>query len=325
MSALLAIAAAAALYGKNAPETTRARIVAPFFAPRPGQPFALEERDLKNARKTPALKMRGYIDVTPPKGTCFTIELSDEDPDEVVCKPTKVFFTVSQLDRTGHLSWRVSTGDGDAGTDLVWPSPYRLAFVTPWDARDDDPQVYRFIEACEPSAAPEGGRKITLRLLGGEDWTIRFPDHDKMLPQPDDAPNLFIYASAAKVSVTQAAENHAHEKARETHEGGESEAPKPPPPKATGSDVEPSSPKDPNNMMADRKWWAIPLRGAYEMPASAFQPNGSVTPGMRGRCRYNFDGGAQDPGVGRLECHEVDGFKSVLIPLTCIKDLGPRK
>jgi hypothetical protein len=195
--------------------------------------------------------------------------------------------------------------------------------VTPWDAAADDPQVYRFIEACEPSAG-EGGRKITLRLLGGEDWTIRLPKRDEALPQPDEVPNLFIYQSHAKVSVKQAAQK-TEESDHEAPEHDESaEAPKPVV-KASGSDdQEPAVPADPNDNLADRKWWSVGLRGAYVMPASNFQPRGSVAPGMKGRCRYTFDSGADDPGVGRLECHDVDGFKVVLLPLACIKELGPR-
>lgn len=313
--------AATALFPKNAPEATRLKAISRFFSPRPGEAFALEARDRRDYKKTPVLKMRGFIDVTPPKGVCLTIKLTDEDPDEIICKPRKLAFAISQLDRQGRLTWRITTGEQDPGTDLTWPSPYRMAFVTPWDAAEDDPQVYRFIEACEPSVSPDTGRKITLRLLGGDNWTIRFPDKDTALPQPDDEPNLFMYTSNAKVSVTQAAKKPEGESSHETPEAEPVTAP--PPTKI--SEGEPITPKDPNDNIADRKWWAIPLRGAYDMSASAFQPSGSVAGRMLGRCRYNFESGADDPGVGRLECHDVDGFKKILLPLTCIKELGPRR
>jgi hypothetical protein len=46
-----------------------------------------------------------------------------------------------------------------------------------------------------------------------------------------------------------------------------------------------------------------------------------VPPGGKGRCRYILTGPDEDPGTGRLECLEVDGFRHVLLPLTCLKDV----
>jgi hypothetical protein len=57
------------------------------------------------------------------------------------------------------------------------------------------------------------------------------------------------------------------------------------------------------------------------MPASNFQPQGSVAPGGRGRCRYRFTGPDEDPLVGRIECHEVDLFHFVYAPLPCLAEL----
>lgn len=321
MALLGTLLAVQALFPANAPEAVRTAALTPLFEPRPGTAFALEARELRDYAKLSALKFRSYIRVTPPKGRCLTITVSEEEPDEVVCEPRPIAFTIAQLDRKGRLVWRVTTGDGDLGTDLTWPSPYRMAMVTPWNAKPDDPQVYRFIESCKSSATPDGGRKIALRLLGGETWTIRFPDADKALPQPAQPANLFMHQSSEKVSVASAGK-----KEEESKHDTPAQEPTKPPPVARRKDAteEPREISDPNDILADRVWWAISLRGAYEMPASYFQPYGSVARGMEGRCRYNFDGDPDDPGVGRIECHEVDGFKSVLIPLACIKDIGPR-
>ena len=73
----------------------------------------------------------------------------------------------------------------------------------------------------------------------------------------------------------------------------------------------------------DREDWGIPLRGAFGMPADLFLPAGYLPPGLRGSCRYHFDGPPEDPTTGRLECHDADKYRYVLIALPCLAELKP--
>jgi hypothetical protein len=73
----------------------------------------------------------------------------------------------------------------------------------------------------------------------------------------------------------------------------------------------------------DRTVWAIPRRGSYGMPADYFLPAGNLPPGLHGTCRYTFDGPPDDPGTGRLECHDADMYRNVLIALPCLAELKP--
>lgn len=312
----------------------------------------------KNAN---ALALRGQIMVTPPKGHCLVITVNEERDDEIVCKPRLLVFTLADTDRMGRLNFTVKTGDGDFGTPLSWQSPYRMAIVEPYTNAKEDPPRYRFIESCRGVRSDFHGRKLEITLLGGEQWVVHIPEHETLMPQPDPPPNLYLYSAAGKVSVAEAAkskkdheevtenkedegkheeksegehgakheENHEEAKA-EGHGGGHSagqgsSAAKPQP------SADPDAPPDPaalshrnvnpNDQKADRLAWAVGARNSYWMNASFFQPNGSVPSGMVGRCRYNYDVGKDDPGVGRLECYEADIYRHVYLPVTCFKDI----
>lgn len=287
-----------------------------YFQPTPGETLRLDEAEVRDlGNRIPPAKLRGDITVSPPKGVCFTIQRPGDDPDEYVCKATVLKFRYADLDKNGYLKWQVSTGEGDFGTPLSWRSPYRVAIVTPFNKTLADPPEYRFIKSCDAITDPEKGRRIVLGLLGGETWIIRFPDKDALLLQPDPLPNLITNSvTGTKTSVADAEKNNKKAERKDT-EGevaekaeGEGEA------KATKPVEAPQRPQDED----DRVVWAIPRRHAYTMPASNFQPFGSVAPGMKGECRYNFHGPVEDPATGRIECHDVDGFKEVFIPLTCL-------
>jgi hypothetical protein len=65
--------------------------------------------------------------------------------------------------------------------------------------------------------------------------------------------------------------------------------------------------------------WHIPKRDSYEMSAANFMPFGSVTPGIKGKCRYNYQGDDVDPVTPRVECRDGDGFEQVIIPVACLQ------
>ncbi len=311
-----AFALASALLAGDVPTEQRIAKLTPFFKPPPGEALAFDEAELRDlGKKLAPGKLRGQVMVSPPKGTCLTVQRDPNESDDVVCNKTALTFSYSQLDKNGRLNWQVSTGEGDFGTRLSWHTPYRVAVVTPFDRSIEDQPSYRYVKKCDAFSDPEKGRRIVLTMVDGAAWVIRFPENDQLLVQPEAIPNLFMTQTQARVSVSDAAENNKqkeaeHGEAKPAGEGAGEAKPA----------VAPEAPQAPDEH-EDRLAWAVPRRGAFTMSASNFQPFGSVAPGMRGECRYTFDGPAEDPNTGRIECHEVDGFKQVFIPLTCLSRL----
>jgi len=278
-----------------------------------------ELRDLQG--RTAPMSLRGQITVSPPKGTCFEVERREDEPDERVCHKTRLGFALGDLDKAGHLHWSVKTGDGDFGTALVWNTPYRAAILTMPDAKPEDPPVYRLLGECTALVSPTSGRRIEIELLNGGHWTIHFPAQDTLTAQPPKVPKLYLDAISGKVGLPPEVNANSDAKGQaepaEAAKKGEADAAAkptlPPKPKPVAADQE-----------DDRKVWAIPARASYVMSADNFVAFGSVTPGLKGTCRYHYGGPPDDPGTGRLECHGVEGFKSVYLPLTCLSRVKPR-
>jgi hypothetical protein len=148
---------------------------------------------------------------------------------------------------------------------------------------------------------------------------VHFPETDTLGPQPDPIANLTIIVSGGKRSVNDPnanpesapdGEKPKGEGEKAEGEKKDGEAPPPPPPH-----------EEKVRERDDRKIWAIPARDSYEMSGDNFMPYGAVPHGGIGKCRYNYVGPPEDPDTGRLECHDVDGFTSVFLPLTCLRDL----
>lgn len=310
----LALVMTSALLAGDIPLAQRVEKLTPFFKPAPGEALAFNEAELRDlSKKIAPGKLRGQIVVTPPNGTCLTIQRNVKESDDVVCKKTTLTFRYNELDKNGLLNWKISTGEGDFGTPLTWHTPYRVAIVTPFDKSLDDPPEYRYVKQCTAINDPKKGRRIVLTMVDGEAWVVRFPAKDQLLLQPDPLPNLYMNQTQGRISVKDAAENNKHKDEAKGEHGGakpEGEHGEAPP-------QEPTAPKVPSEE-EERASWSIPRRGTYTMPASNFQPFGSVAGGMNGECRYIDKGPAEDPSTGRLECHDVDGFKQVYIPLTCL-------
>ena len=103
--------------------------------------------------------------------------------------------------------------------------------------------------------------------------------------------------------------------------GSAIDAPEP----VAGVDGEPIKKQEPPNRFEDRKVWAISWHGSHKMNSSAFQPTGSVAPGIiKGECRYTYQGTVEDPNTGRIECHQTDGYSMVYMPLTCLGRIKPK-
>lgn len=310
MTLLLVPALAAAWLAGDLPTATKQKQLAPYFAPAPGAEVVIDPAELRDFGKTKkAGQLRGYIRVSPPKNVCFTITRNEGDPDDTICKPTTLSFSLLDLDKFGRLRWGIVTGDGDFGTPLFWRSQYRVAITTPMANAPEDPPVYEFITNCRAERQDFGGRRLFLELVGGKIWVVAFPDKDTMIPQPEAEANLFIVGAnpSGKVSVKDAAAANT-----EAPKGEHGEAPPPPPKEVKTVDV-----------MDGREIWSIPVRGTYEMPSTNFMPKGSVAPGAKGKCRYTYKGPEEDPKTGRIECLDADGYHHALLPATCLSALKP--
>jgi hypothetical protein len=295
----------AALLSGDLPLATRQAKLAPYFQPAPGSEVVLDEGELRDfGKKRGAGLLRGFVRVTPPRGTCFTLTRDPSNPDDTICKATTLAFTLKDLDKFGRLAWRVGTGEGDFGTDLFWRSRYRVAVTTPAGTPPEDPPVYEFVTNCRAERQGFGGRRLYLDLVGGKTFVVALPDQDKLIPQPDADPNLFIVGNVTgKVSVKEAS------------------AGKPPPPPPADGAAPPPKPVEKVEVTDGRDVWHLPVRGTYEMSSTNFMPHGSVAPGGKGLCRYNYAGPEEDPKTGRIECRDADGYDHVLLPATCLSDL----
>lgn len=337
LSALLL--ASSALVSGDLPLADRLRVLSPMFSPPPGAEVEIHPREVRDlGKKIAPGRLRGTIVVTPPRGHCLTIRRRIEAEDIEVCKRTPLTFTVDDLDKAGRLQWQVVTGDGDFGTPLEWRSPYRVAVIMPYGRDAKKPPTYKYIRDCRADVSRAIGRRVTVHLFSGETWTLRFPDNDDLLPQPDPIPNLVIELPSNLLQMSLSGKD------------GEG-APPPPPapgneaPAAPAKDAPPPkseehAPKaehegggaggDLANMMNifgpgkdrdDRKVWAIGNRGAYRMSADHFESNGAVAASTKGDCHYVFGGSDEDPDTGRIECHDTAEFAEVFLPLTCLKDI----
>lgn len=304
----------------------------PFFVPTIGQTVEVDSRELRDfdhkKSKINPLNLRGFIKVSPPKKHCFTITRHPDLPDDHICKPTLLSFTLNDLNKDGSIRWTIKTGPLDFGTDIQWKSPYRLASVMPHDA-DKDIVVHKLIQSCQAKRQTALGHQIIVRFFGGEEWLIDFPEEEELLPQPRPMPNLYI-AVAAKKGIPKSKKSTATETTTttKTQEPNESLA------TATGTQTTTSNPNpgtitetdDPiESEFNDREAWAIPKRNGYRMDGYRFMPFGTTTKWAKGECRYIYSGPPEDATTGRLECHDVDGFKEIYLPLTCLSEFSRLK
>jgi len=317
---VVAPASAATLLRGDIKESERLRRLGAMFSPKPGEAVALRATEVRDFHRLVAPdKLHGSISVHPPKGVCLRITRSTDEVDDVICKKIDLSFRFSDLDRAGRLTWQVKTGDGDFGTELQWSSPYRIGSVIPFgiDALKDPPH-YVYLSTCKAARGPTG-RRIMLGLLTGETWLIHLPEVDTLAVQPEDVGNLDVdYTGGGKKGIKEPTDSKIEEKKSadakaETAEAGNKGK--------DASNMVTNASDAAENARDDRKIWAIQARNAYVMPSDRFQPNGSVARGSRSQCRYIFSGPPEDPLTGRLECHQVDGYQQVYLPLTCLHEL----
>ena len=302
----IALIYGAALITGDLPLKDRLTLLSKHFTPKPGAEIAVDEYAAKEfgAKDRDRGLLYGIIEVSPPKGTCFTISTSEDRGDIEVCKKTPLRWRMQDLDRlTGKLIWKIKTGPGDFGTPVEWRTNYIIAKVIPsskdFGEADSTPI---FIRSCRAIAADPSvgmGRRIELDLFSGKKWLIRFPERDEIIPTPPPP---------ATPPPIEDKKKPAHGEGKGEGEGeGEHAAPTPTP--------EPT-PKPPAP-----EAWTLSTRRGFEMDVSGFLTGVSTPPGTKGKCRYQYDGAIGDFSSGRMECHYSDEFTYVYMPLPCIKYL----
>ena len=272
------------------------KLVSPYFSPAPGETVSLDEEEVRNVGKRSHFHLRGYITVTPPKGSCLLVQAHPERRDIKVCKKRRIPFLSGDLDDGGRVNWVISKPGTVANVPLSWKTPHRIAKVIPGMERLATLSRNRLILGCRGEKTKHT-RKVTLTLPNDEFWVVHFPKKDVLVDQPEAVPNLYLDSG---------------------FEGGlpkEGDIPKARPKEQFLIAKERAHEKEPV-----QTYWAVPRRNAFVMSASNFST--SDTPdGIRGTCRYRLKGAPSDPESGVIECHDTDAFDVLLLHLQCAKSI----
>lgn len=272
-----------ALFPAATSEADRVRKLRPFFDPPLGAPLKLDPFEMHQVAKDP-IKARGFVTVKPPKGQCWIIKRHAELPDAHVCKASTLNFEAGAIDDAGRVSWEVITGQGDFGTAVSWPTPYRLAQLIPNDTFTKQLGEFVPVTSC---VADRTERSIRVELLNGEKWALFFPARDTLAyPQPEEAPNLDVQ----KVADGTPFKNKEKEL------------------------------KLPSPAGVEKYPWIMPARGSFAMSASGVKMADSPD-GLNGLCRYRLVGAPRDPKGGAIECLNTEKYDAIYLPLTCSSQL----
>lgn len=112
-----------------------------------------DRADLIKKKHAPA-SIKGYIEITPPKGRCFIIRRHLDQKDTNVCKSEFLSFSVSEIDRSGKINWLIIQGPNDTGTPLSWQTPYRKANIIKLGEFKGGLEYYHYIKSCKATITP---------------------------------------------------------------------------------------------------------------------------------------------------------------------------
>jgi len=128
--------------------------------------LVVDHRNIKND-----LEYFGFIEITPPKNSCFTVTRNKKLQDQKVCKKKKLSFNMAMLASDGSLTWKISTGKSDFGNYYTWTSKHRLAHVIEYKKK-----FPREVALADCLVSKDGDMNIIhLPLLNGLKWTIKIP------------------------------------------------------------------------------------------------------------------------------------------------------
>ena len=269
-------------------EDERISILSKYFSPDPRDIITIAFNSSENKGKK-RLEKAGRITVNPPKGYCFNITISKAQPDIYVCKRTLIKFKLKHVRGDGTFSWMVSSGELDFGTDISWQTPYRYGEVKEEFDDDKSKPVPVLVTSCERKAHEEN-TEITLKTIDDLFFKIDIPS--KRIPAKLRCGDVNTYLKRGRFNQVII--------------------------------------KDPSKIRIGKgakmeeirrcaAKWRTDYKNSFSLPASRFvQKFGFRT--NKGICRYSFQGFAPDPKSAVIECHDVENYKFVYLPMTCLDD-----
>lgn len=288
------------LFPSSTPLAERIDKISPFFNPSLNSdinfdPYALQQYPYFKNNEV----LSGLITLSPPKNTCFTIDRIARDETFRVCKTQFIPFYLDELDDLGELHWKIKTSPEDFGTPIMWNSPYRFAKMSTYGRAWPAPSEQVLIKTCE-SRRNENGYRIYVTLVSGKVFAISFPDVETQVPQPGKIPNLQMTGG-------------------DVGRGGFVDVQKTPePPKGGHGGTTTQKNAEPNELVAQNTTWQLLPRQTYTMNGSHFIGDSSAPTASKGECRYNYN--YPKTKSAALECHDVQNFQWIFLPLTCLKN-----
>ena len=293
------------LFDDSTPSATRLKRLESYFRPNFQQLVEIDPHELRERKflNKPHL-MKGYIEVNPPKGHCFTIRVNPHRPDYQVCKAKKVPFKLGDINGKGEIKWTIFTGPNDFGTFVTWNTPYRVGRVVDYKMKWPGPSRDVIIKSCRISKKSASDRRIILSFFYKGDWTIRIPAQDRLVAQPKrEKPNLYVQKSEFASSFTKIAKAKAKKEQEEE----------------TGAKIEDEElEEDPNTIESN---WQMHPRNSFSLPSNNVVLGADSPQGSRGKCQYRINGHDHDPSSGVLECHATGPYQWLYVPISCIEGL----
>ena len=199
---------------------------------------------------------------------------------------------MKEINPAGQLQLNVITSAKDAGTVLSWQTPYRIARVTELGDARLSKRKRIVIKDCRVT----GPKKIDLELFDGTIWSIKFPKKD--IPAAKDEKNYPDYTDKKEVK-TDDDSGSIMSQIIDKHDGEDEE----------------EGQGNPNKYK-----FVLPYKNSYEMSVDHVSTS-SFTSGLRGMCRYRYKNAINDPSSGIIECYNLDNYDSLLVSLSCSKNL----
>jgi hypothetical protein len=278
----------------------RLAVLSPYVSPSPGTEINLNQRELSNYGVSRPWDIRGFIKLSPPKGTCWTVTRDFDLPDSYVCKQTTLSWKASDLGDRGQLKWHIKTGPKDPGHPYIWHSPYRVAQVIFPGERKAELYTPFLTTGCLVKPT-ERDYQVHIALSSGKHWQINFPRTFKPTdPNVPPEPNLFIQRDIGPVGIQKGAE--IGKRAAST----------------TATDVWRARLKA-GDKESVKQYWTVPKRHSFHMPSERFISL-DLPPGGKGSCRYRAARELESD-TAFLECHDTAEFEVVYLPVPCFADI----
>ena len=274
----------------------RIEFLSQFFSPQFNEYVEVDPK-LEKERKyhNKAYKLKGWIEVNPPKNTCFTIMTSETKKDTRVCQKSDIPFYLEDINGKGEIVWTISTGPNDFGTKVHWKTPYRVGSYVDKSMEWPGPSKDILVKGCKVLPHRKDKEKIEIEFFNNKKWLVYLPDQKISITQPKkDTPHLFVQKSKSASSF-------------KSLRGGQKKKKNNSPIKVLEYD----------NFIKFN--WQIHPRNAYYLPPEKMILDFSLPPGKAGACIYKYYGYKHDASVGAIECQDIDDYNWFYLPLICLK------